>query len=313
MDGCVCMAEGISRFEAGRRLDRRQFLESCLAAWAGLAGGALLSSGCSRKPSAGATYPVDMIPGITRRAGNVFLFENHNVSHLVWHALGIRHATVVHVDTHDDFRHVDSGKLGRIQRLLREGDYAQLYAKSDLEFSFQQKIRSSDMLFDLGNYLFPCLQDKTISRIYWVVPEKQMDPALAGRLAQHFQRVFKVESPVTARVIKEGLIEFDLFEKCLTVSTLDSLPQMPGGSLLDLDVDFFAFPRALVDDHLPGTLIWDVPEVCRRLTERVPDPAVTTICVDPATLPTAAGTPHKVTLVTSPMRPLHKFVPVMIT
>ena len=54
------------------------------------------------------------------------------------------------------------------------------------------------------------------------------------------------------------------------------------------------------------TTTWPVPAATAA-------PAVTTICVEPFTAVTVAVAPHTVTLATSPMVPLHRFVPDIVT
>jgi len=265
-------AQLLTRTSGG--LDRRAFIKTWLGLMAGLAGGSF-SAGCRRQDRAGAGAD---IPGIIRREGKAFLFENHNVAYLVWHALGIENATLIHVDTHDDYRHVDSERLAKARQLCDRRAWSELYRLSDLDFSRTFEVNPADQLFDLGNFLYPCVEDGTVSALYWVVPEKTLNRDRVDALARHFRHVLQLDRAPAPQDAGKGRVRFQCGPRQITLCTLDGLPSFAPGALLDVDVDFFAFPYALSEDHLPGELLWDPGEVCRTLRSRVPEPAVTTVC-----------------------------------
>ncbi|GAG11179.1 unnamed protein product, partial [marine sediment metagenome] len=103
--------------------------------------------------------------------------ENHSTAYIVWHALNIKNATVVHLDTHDDCRYVPPEKIAALEKLVARRDYAEIFRLSDLESSFKFRVKPDKFLYDLGSFLYPCIVDGTISTFYWVVPDKILEPA----------------------------------------------------------------------------------------------------------------------------------------
>jgi len=217
------------------------------------------------------------LPGVLRQQDRVFLVENHSTAYLIWHALGIRGATLVHLDTHDDCRYVDPQKLQRLKELGSRKDYEALFLQSDLGSSFDFKVKPADMLYDLGNFIYPCIADGTVSNFWWVVPNKSLDTAARDLLKNHLQRVLHLPSPLKTTDDSTNAFSFVFNSATVTVTTLDALPALPPGALLDVDTDFFVFPTALSEDHLRGKLTWSPAGVCTTLSQRVPAPAAVTV------------------------------------
>ncbi len=213
------------------------------------------------------------LPGVVRRAGGVSLVENHGTSYLVWHAAGVRGATVVHVDTHDDCRYVPQEKLAELGRLAGAKRWDEIFARTDHAAFDRFRVRREDLLYTLGNYLYPCLADGTAAAVYWVVPERRLSPEAKGRLQGHLRGVLRLDRLPGLRDRGEDGFGFDLLGGRFEVTTLPGLPRLPPGALLDLDTDFFAYPFAMADAHLPGDLLWDPREALALLRERVPAPA----------------------------------------
>ena len=215
------------------------------------------------------------LPGVQRHAGNVYLVENHSTAYLVWHALGIRNATLVHIDTHDDCRSVSDAKLEALGRLAAAGDFDGIYARSDLGFQFRFEVSPDDLLFDIGSFVYPCVRDGTIGRFIWVIPD--LDPAAAD--LDHLQAHLAKQLAPAAFTFRNraGGFSFDVHGCPVIVTTLAALEPLPSGALLDLDIDFFAFRHAMDDRHLPDALVHDPEKVLAVLRARVPAPAAVTV------------------------------------
>ncbi|MDD4873005.1 MAG: UPF0489 family protein [Kiritimatiellae bacterium] len=225
--------------------------------------------------------PVNNLPGldlsgITRTTNNVYLVENHSTVFNIWHSRNIRGATLVHIDAHEDCRYVPPEKLEILNKLAASRDYAGIFRQSDIEYSFRYQLKPDKALFDLGNYIYPCIMDGTVSNYYWVVPEKTIDQNKLIGLQQHLKAAYRIPSLLLSGATN-NTFSFILSNCTVTVTTLDSLPQIDKGALLDIDTDFFVFPCSLTESHIHGELIWDPPKVCSLLSSRVPDPALITI------------------------------------
>ncbi len=216
------------------------------------------------------------IPGVVRHTNSVYLVENHSSAGMIWYRSGKRGLTVVHLDAHDDCRYVPPGKLAELDRLRLAGEWDEIFRLSDLSTVTGFKVRPGDTLFDLGNFITPCMADGTVSRLIWVVPDLVLNDRARSRLKGHLASALRLQSPQFTDHA-DGSFSFPLLEGTMVVTTLDALSPLPPGAILDLDVDFFAFPRALTDIHLAGELQWDPESVCDRLLEAVPSPLLTTI------------------------------------
>ncbi len=223
-----------------------------------------------------AAYGGSLPPGVVRQTNAVYLVENHSTAGMVWHMTGQRGATVVHLDAHDDCRFVAADKLERLDRLWKAKAWDEIFRLSDLGFVSRFKVRPEETLFDLGNFIYPCMADGTVARFIWVLPDLTLDDAARARLKGHLVSALHLKAPAFTDQ-DDGSFSFPLLKGTMVVTTLAALPPQPKGAILDFDIDFFAFPRALTDIHLKGDLQWDPADVCTRLEELVPAPALTTI------------------------------------
>lgn len=217
------------------------------------------------------------LPGVGRTQNNVFLFENHSVAYVVWHALQVRGATVVHVDTHEDCRVVPAKNLVALEDLRRQEAWDEVFRLSDMGGKFRFKVHPGEMLLDLGNFIYPCLVDGTIRDYYWVVPDTILVGAQKERLKLHIQRCLGVVEGEFQELPGGAGFSLSFGKGTVHVVTLDGLPVLPARALLDIDVDFFVFPFAMTDNHLMGDLLWDPETVFKTLRARVPDPLAVTI------------------------------------
>lgn len=215
------------------------------------------------------------LPGVVRSSPPVYLMEDHSAGLIVWHALRITNATLVHVDAHDDCRIVADTKLASLQGLLADGNYREISRLSDTRSMLNFEVKEDDFLFDLGNFIYPCLVDGTLTNVFWVIPEKTLSETRNRKLQAHVHKVLNAESN-TFKIFPGGF-SCRVGNAGFTVTTLDGLPVMGRGALLDIDTDFFALPEALSETHITGELQWDPADVCRRLKKNVPEPAVVTV------------------------------------
>ncbi|MDA0321744.1 MAG: tetratricopeptide repeat protein [Verrucomicrobia bacterium] len=218
------------------------------------------------------------LPGVVRQDGDVYLIENNSSAYIVWQALQVTNATLVHLDTHDDCRYVSPQNLRSLRALVSSRDFETIFHKSDLSSFFNFELKQADFLFDLGNFIYPCLADGTVATFYWVVPQKSISREENAQLSDHWRRALMLDQFDDYVEREDGGFEFTIFESRVILTTLDGLPAVSAGALLDLDTDFFAFPRAMTDTHIPGALQWDPRDVCLALQRKVPRPLAVTVC-----------------------------------
>ncbi len=214
--------------------------------------------------------------GFVRREKTVFLMENHCHALVAWQMIGASNATVIHIDAHDDCRPVSTQNLTVIERLLNEKAYAEIFDRSDTGRFLDMRIKNADMLYDLGNFIYPALKLGLVSNVYWVVPQPRIETGQRDDLLALTQIMLPGSITGPTRYPAGGF-QIDWEGRTMHILTLEDLPVMPEGCILDLDIDFFAFPRAMTDEHLIAQVNRNPEDVFRYLRERVPKPSGTTI------------------------------------
>ena len=229
------------------------------------------AAGCSGKNPEGTGCP-----GFIRQSGNVYLMENHCHALPAWHREGVSNATLVHVDAHDDCRPVSSSKTERIRQLLESKDYSSLFNESDTWAFLSLRKRSSDLLYDLGNFIFPAMELGIVSNVYWVVPQPLITDLDRLTLAALMMKSLD-GSAITETQFPAGGFELEWKGRLFRILTYEDLPDLPAGCLLDIDIDVFAFPRAMTEDHLVAQVNRNPDDVLRYVRDKVPEPEAVTI------------------------------------
>lgn len=165
--------------------------------------------------------------------------ENHDQAFHLWKTFGCRKRILVHVDAHHD--------------LWWTEDPASL---------------------NIANFLCRALLDGIVREIYWVVPDRTWDSSLNRMQAVHHLRRLLERYPDRPKrfQIEEDRIRAFVLGKPLQVISLESLPLLEEGVLLDVDLDFFCLPRVTYgfnDAHEKHPWCWPAEFVERLAARRV--------------------------------------------
>lgn len=145
--------------------------------------------------------------------------EAHSEALVLWLERGIRGATLVHVDAHNDLREIPPEKAAAIEALARRGD---------LRAMRRADSPGEDGLYHEGSFVTAALRLGIVRNIVWVLPARD------GESAQAELR----------RLEKRGL------NVPLETCTLETMPDLPDPVLLGIDLDFlpeFARERGLTE------------------------------------------------------------------
>lgn len=197
--------------------------------------------------------PTNTLPGVTRQTNNVFLIENHSTALLILHASGIRGATLVHVDAHDDLRHIQPMRMAAIKTALASKDYPALHRASDESLVQGFEVRRSQQLFDLGNWLYPAVMEGIVTNLIWVVPDRELGDARIRTLSAHMAGALHERELRNYRTAANSFF-FSFQGVLMQVTTLDALQAQGTNVVLDIDSDFFALPTAMTEEHTLGGL-----------------------------------------------------------
>ena len=175
----------------------------------------------------------------------VHLFEQHDEAYHIWSGLGIRGATVIHVDAHHDLSWLD--------------DAIHLH---------------------IGNYLCQAIKDGIVGRVYWIVPDgalttKRARTALIGQMRKLRSDYSRPKGRID---ISDAAIDAELLGAPVHVCELSGLAELSAPVLLDVDTDFLLIPASQFTTGLPASSPWLRPSaLAKRLRGRVLAPQLVTI------------------------------------
>jgi tetratricopeptide (TPR) repeat protein len=194
------------------------------------------------------------------------ILEEHSSVLAEWWKRRFENKTLVYLDAHLDLQYVSTARMARLRgaRSLR--------ALADLEKP-DHLAPDGDYVYGLENFLYPASQLGIVEHLVWVAPP-HVDVGYTRRAIEYAQQMDGVDFDEITQFKRtgHGCLSGRLLGLRLTICGLDQLGALdvPDGSLLDIDTDFFV---ALPADHP-----WIEPAaVHAQLTRSVPAPALVTI------------------------------------
>jgi tetratricopeptide (TPR) repeat protein len=156
-----------------------------------------------------------------------FLIENHDEACHLWRRLGVRNASLVHVDAHHDMWWLDD-----------EGGLS------------------------IANYVCQAIKDGMVGEVIWVVPDGSW---ATGRLREilrlHIRRLAAAYGTPRLR-IRESPRVFSarLGSTPLTICAVETIPAPAGRVLLDIDTDFLTTPAVSIGKDGASAPPWIWPD-----------------------------------------------------
>ena len=226
---------------------------------------------------------------------NINLIEDHDQALGVWRDKKIKGLDLVHIDAHIDFGIHPAKPVEKIvneARSLKE-------LKRNLEYSlaFMCYEKDFDKQTNIGNYIYPAMEEGIVNNFYWVVPgglkefkesAKFIKDILKNLLSKSSEKI-EVGTPRKASVRGrqksedrgEGIISTKLKGKDLIVCTLERLPVLRQKVLLDIDTDFLVIDSLLNSDstkNIGKRKLWIMPqELVETLKVKIKHPQIITI------------------------------------
>lgn len=215
-------------------------------------------------------------------SGSVFLVEDHDAALGIWKTQGVKNLDLIHLDAHLDFGVYAAHPISEI--ILKAHSVKEL--KEGLEKSIAYRFFQSDFSrqLNIGNYIYPAMQEGIVRNFYWVVPGKSRDLKKSLKLLRSiFKDVFRHSACLQSVRFSEknACVKARLLGRNFIVSTLDKLPCVKQRVLLDIDSDFLlseslshANTNVLIGKRKP----WISPlELACALKKKVKNPKLITI------------------------------------
>jgi len=172
-------------------------------------------------------------------SGNIFLIEDHDEALRVWRAQGIKGLDLLHLDAHLDFDVYAACPISEV--ILKARSLKELKVGLEKSITYRSFQGDFSKQLNIGNYIFPAMQEDIVRDFYWVVPGGSRDLKKSFKLLRRiFKDVFR--HPVGLQSVrfsaKNACVKARLLERNFIVCTLDSLPFLDQAVLLDIDTDF---------------------------------------------------------------------------
>jgi len=213
---------------------------------------------------------------------NVFLMEDHDEALKIWRKRDIRGLDLIHLDAHIDFGFHEARPIDKI--VNEAGSVKELKEKLEYSLSFLHYEKDLNKQTDIGNYIYPAIEEGIVRNFYWIVPGGLKEFNDSKKVIKDILKdVIKRQGnkKITLEGGRNGVISADCLGRNFTICTLDNLPFFAKDIILDIDTDFLVIDSVLNADNTKNIgrrRLWISPEeLAKTLKEKINNPRITTI------------------------------------
>lgn len=180
-----------------------------------------------------------------------FLIEDHHEALKIWRQKGFKNLDLVHVDAHIDFGFYPVKPKEQIMKEAKTLN--QLKQELEESLLYQRYQKEFDKQTNIGNYIYPAMQEGVIKDFYWVIPGKLKEFWQSLKLIKEMLKGFSRQDPcqlgnrsqVTGNTFQDGIISAKLLGRKFVICVLEKLPVLKQKVLLDIDTDFLVIDSLL--------------------------------------------------------------------
>ena len=180
---------------------------------------------------------------------NVFLVEDHDEVLKIWRRKNIRGLDLVHLDAHIDFGFYPASPIEKV--ITQAKSVKDLKTKLEHSLNFLHYQKDFHKQANIGNYIYPAMEEGIVRNFYWVVPGKLKEFRDSVKVIKNTLKTIAGYAGVKKGILKDDSGKFSL--QCLgrnfIVCTLEQLPVIAQDVLLDIDTDFLAIDSVLNADN----------------------------------------------------------------
>ncbi len=206
----------------------------------------------------------------------IFIVEDHDEALKAWRQENVKNLDLVHIDAHLDFGFYTAKSIETVFKEAKT--IAEL--KKGLEYSIAFNWYEDDFnkQTNIGNYIYPAMQEGVVRNFYWVIPGKLKEFKAATKSIKNiFKRLGAQEIPSA----KEGVAQAKLLGRNFTICILERLPKLKQNILLDIDTDFLvidSLKNANNTVQIGQRIPWILPkELVVCLKKKIVAPEIITI------------------------------------
>ncbi|MFP4265395.1 MAG: hypothetical protein ACLFRC_06285, partial [Desulfonatronovibrionaceae bacterium] len=159
-----------------------------------------------------------------------FVVQDHSQALPHWARLGIRNATLINFDAHDDMRRIPEQKMEALRLIYCSGDAAALEEAGG---------PGNTGLYNIGNFIYAAVGLGIVQEVYWVIPFTYFQDDHPGRLLRQFMLDYGFPRDVVNTFeLSEGVYTGIYMGIPVTLCSLENLPGAKKRFLVSLDADF---------------------------------------------------------------------------
>lgn len=176
----------------------------------------------------------------------VVLIEDHDEALKVWRKKKIKDLDLVHIDAHIDFGFYPAKSIEQVVRSAR--NLKELKKGLEYSLAFMRYEKDFDKQTNIGNYIYPAIQESIVKNLYWVVPGGLKEFKESGKFIKGIVKSLISRERQKAEVKKEnggGIISTKFLRRKFVICILKKLPVLKQRILLDIDTDFLIIDNLL--------------------------------------------------------------------
>jgi len=216
----------------------------------------------------------------------IYLVEDHNQALDIWRRRKVRNLDLVHIDAHIDFGFHLIRPMATILQDAR--NLKELTNRLEQNILFLRYEDDFDKQTNIGNYIYPAIQENIVKDFYWVVPGGVKEfRASTDIIKKNFASILRRQANSRDKnirpliKIKNGLCQTQLCGRKIIVCPLEKLPVIKKPVLLDIDTDFLVVPSLRMADNtcaIGKRKPWISPKSLVETTkDKIKTPRLTTI------------------------------------
>jgi tetratricopeptide (TPR) repeat protein len=212
---------------------------------------------------------------------SVFLVEDHDEVLKIWRKHNLKGLDLVHLDAHIDFGFYLADPIEKVVAQAKTLKELKRKLERSLNFSHYQKDFHKQI--DLGNYIYPAMEEGIVRNFYWVVPGRLKEFKDSSRAIKNNLKAIAASAGAKKAIFKDdsGRLLLEYLGRNFIVCTLEQLPLIMQDVLLDIDTDFLTTDSVLNADNTKNIgkkKPWILPSyLVGRLKAKIKAPKIITI------------------------------------
>lgn len=161
------------------------------------------------------------------------IVEDHSEVLTHWVKRGIRNATLINIDTHDDIRSISPARLGQLKKL---------YDQKDVKAISESDSLSEKGLYDIGNFIYAAGKLGIIKEVYWIIPFSHFSHSdVENRMKKFLESYNFSDEHIKTFKVKGGCFRGEIDGIPFNICGIEKMPTIDHPFLLSIDIDFFPY------------------------------------------------------------------------